>query len=56
MEAEERIYYQAYYPNCIEKEKKINRKIIKQRGLTEISFKNDGVMGGDEFSLTDYLS
>ncbi|CAD8133820.1 unnamed protein product [Paramecium octaurelia] len=56
IEAEERIYYQAYYPNCIEKEKKINRKIIKQRGLTEISFKNDGVMGCDEFSLTDYLS
>ncbi|CAD8212281.1 unnamed protein product [Paramecium octaurelia] len=56
MEAEERIYYQKYYPNWIEEEKKINRQILRQRGMTQISFQDQGTMYNDEFSLTDYAS
>ncbi|CAD8050628.1 unnamed protein product [Paramecium sonneborni] len=56
IEIEERNYQQKYNPKWIDKEKKANRKIIKQRGITEISFQNQGMLCFDEFSLTDYLS
>ncbi|CAD8049411.1 unnamed protein product [Paramecium sonneborni] len=56
IEAEEKNYYQIYFPKWIDKEKKDNRKIIKQRGMTEISFQNKGLTFYDELSLTDYLT